>query len=74
MILPTRVLLDEKAGRKFYVDSQNNPYSDERFRKKVKCGLGHRMYSIGEFMCCEKCDKKVKCKVIPYEETREGAK
>jgi hypothetical protein len=64
MIKPTRVLMDVQAGRCYYIDSQNNAYADNRFRKRVKCGLGHTMWSSGAFMVCDKCDTRVQCKVI----------
>lgn len=58
---PSRVLFDEQAGRTYYIDSKNNAYSDLNFMKRIKCGLGHPMWSSGEFMLCEKCGVKIKC-------------
>jgi len=72
MIPPARVLYDEKADRRYYVDSTGWAYSDWRYVKKLKCGLGHRMYSVGSYVACEKCDKKVECKVVPFEENKTG--
>ena len=48
----------------------NNAYSDKRFMKRVLCGMGHKMWSSGEYMICELCIKKlnipkVKCKIMP---------
>ena len=70
MIPPNRVLYDKQAGRKYYIDSRNDAYTHWRFlsNKRLKCGLGHRMYAIGEYICCERCNTKVKCEVIPFEE------
>lgn len=78
MIKPTRVLYDALSGRTYYVDSQNNVYSDERFTKHVKCGLGHNMWSSAEYVMCSKCQDnfnagRVKCIVIPFEETKQKA-
>lgn len=75
MITPTRVLYDKASGRTYYIDSHNNAYADRRFTKKVKCGLGHPMWSTGEFLVCSKCEDnlnipKIKCEVIPFEETK----
>jgi hypothetical protein len=64
MIKPTRVLMDKQAERFYYIDSQNNAYSDNRFLKRVKCGRGHKMWSSGAFMICEPCDVKIECKII----------
>ena len=76
MIKPTRVLRDNASGRTYYIDSQGNAYADPRFLKHVKCGLGHNMWSSGEFLICSKCQEKfnspkVKCDVIPFEETKQ---
>lgn len=64
MIKPTRTLLDAQAGRYYYVDSQNNAYADARFVKRLKCGLGHKMWSQGEFIVCDECNAKIKCQVV----------
>lgn len=76
LIKPQRVLYDKASGRTIYIDSRNDAYADRRFTKRVKCGLGHKMWSTGEFLCCENCEKnlnipKVKCELIPFEETGE---